>query len=191
MDRRAAFREPALAAALAHYRAGLETRRAELDAIEAELAPWAARGPLAASVARPGCYRGIAELHSLALAAEVVDWRRFPSARAFMGFTGLVPGEYSSGDKTRRGPVTKAGSEPVRTALAGAAWAYRFKPAIGVTLRRRQRDAEPGTLARSWKAQRHLHAKYKAMTARGKPPGVAITAVARELAGFVWAEMTS
>jgi len=102
-----------------------------------------------------------------------------------------VPGEYSSGDKTRRGPVTKAGSEPVRTALVEAAWAYRFKPATGVTLRRRQRDAEPGTLARSWKAQRHLHARYKTMTARGKPQGVAVTAVARELAGFVWAEMTS
>src|SRR5690349_215303 len=153
------FEEPALAAALAHYRAGLDTRRAELD--------------------------------SLALAAEVVDWHRFPSARAFMGFTGLVPGEYSSGDKTRRGSITKAGSGPVRTALVEAAWAYRFKPAIGVTLRRRQRGAEPGTLARSWKAQRHLHAKYKTMTARGKPQAVAITAVARELAGFVWAEMTS
>ena len=138
-----------------------------------------------------GCYRGIAELHSLALAAEVVDWHRFPSARAFTGFAGLVPGEYSSGDRTRRGSITKAGSEPVRTALVEAAWAYRFKPAIGVTLRRRQRGAEPGTLARSWKAQRHLHAKYKAMTARGKSPAVAVTAVARELAGFVWAEMTS
>ena len=185
------FGEPALGAALAHYRAALETRRAELDAIEAELAPWAGREPLAATVARLGCYRGIAELHGLALAAEVVDWRRFGSARAFMGFTGLVPGEYSSGGKTRRGSITKAGSEPVRTALAEAAWACRFKPAIGVTLRRRQLAAEPGTLARSWKAQRHLYAKYKAMTARGKPQAVAVTAVARELAGFVWAEMTS
>jgi transposase len=81
------------AAALAHYRAALDTRRAELDAIEAELAPWAAREPLAGPVARLGCYRGIAELNSLALAAEVVDWHRFASARAFMGFTGLVPGE--------------------------------------------------------------------------------------------------
>jgi transposase len=185
------FEEPALAIALAHYRAGLDTRRAELDAIEAELAPWAAREPLAGTVARLGCYRGIAELNSLALAAEVVDWHRFPSARAFMGFTGLVPGEYSSGDKTRRGSITKAGSEPVRTALVEAAQAYRFKPAIGITLRRRQHDAQPGTLARSWKAQRRLHAKYKAMTARGKPPAVAVMGVARELAGFVWAEMTS
>jgi transposase len=79
----------------------------------------------------------------------------------------------------------------VRTALTEAARAYRFTPAIGVVLRRRQHDADPATLARSWKAQRHLHSKYKAMTARGKPPAVAVTALARELAGFVWAEMTS
>lgn len=78
------FGEPALAAALAHYRAALATRRAGLDATEAELARWAGREPLAAAVARLGCYRGIAELTGLVLAAEVVDWRRFPSARAFM-----------------------------------------------------------------------------------------------------------
>ncbi len=185
------FAEPALAAALAHYRAALDTRRAELDAIEAELKPWATRPPLADPVARLGCYRGIAELTGVVLAAEVVDWRRFASARAFMGFTGLVPAEYSSGERTRRGAITKAGSEPVRTALIEAAWAYRHKPAIGVTVRRRQHDASPQTLARSWQAQRRLYARYKTMTARSKPAGVAVTAMARELAGFVWAEMTS
>jgi transposase len=185
------FSEPALAAALAHYRAALDTRRSELDAVEAALEPWATREPLAAAVARLGCYRGIAELTGLILAAEVVDWRRFPSARAFMGFTGLVPAEYSSGERTRRGSITKAGSEPARTALIEAAWAYRFQPRIGITLRRRQHDASPQTLARSWQAQRRLYAKYKTMTARGKPAGVAVTAMARELAGFVWAEMTS
>ena len=185
------FGEPALASALAHYRAALDTRRAELDAVEAELAAWAGKPPLGEAVARLGCYRGIAELNGLTLAAEVVDWRRFPSARAFMCFTGLVPAEYSSGERTRRGSITKAGSAPVRTALIEAAWAYRFRPAIGVTLRRRQHDASPQTLARSWQAQRRLHARYKAMTARGKPAGVAVTAMARELAGFVWAEMTS
>jgi transposase len=188
---RQCFGEPALAAALAHYRAALDTRCAELDAIEAELKPWAARPPLAEAVARLGCYRGIAVLTGLVLAAEVVDWRRFPSARAFMGFTGLVPAEYSSGERTRRGSITKAGSAAARTALIEAAWAYRHKPAIGATLHRRQHDASPQTLARSWQAQRRLHARYKTMTARGKPAGVAITAMARELAGFVWAEMTS
>jgi transposase len=142
-------------------------------------------------VARLGCYRGIAELNGLTLAAEVVDWRRFPSARAFMSFTGLVPAEYSSGERTRRGSITKAGSAAARTALIEAAWSCRFRPAIGVTLRRRQHDADPQTLARSWRAQRRLYARYKAMTARGKPAAVAVTAMARELAGFVWAEMTS
>jgi transposase len=185
------FAEPALAAALAHYRAALDARRAELEAVEAELAPWASREPLAPAVARLGCYRGIAELAGLVLAAEVVNWRRFPTARAFMGFTGLVPAEYSSGDKTRRGSITKAGPEPARTALVQAAWSYRFRPAIGVTPRRRQGGASPDTIARSWKARRGLHAKYKAMTARGKPPGMTVTALARELAGFAWAEMTS
>ena len=60
-------------------------------------------------VARLGCYRGIAELGGLTLTAEIVDWRRFPAARAFMSYTGLVPSEYSSGERTRRGSITKAG----------------------------------------------------------------------------------
>ena len=108
-----------------------------------------------------------------------------------MGYTGLVPAEYSSGARTWRGHITKAGSGPVRTALIEAAWAYRYQPAIGVTLRRRQEGAGPDTLARSWKAQRRLHGKYRQMTARGKAAPEAATAVARELAGFLWAEMTS
>src|SRR5260370_11818652 len=93
--------------------------------------------------------------------------------------------------QTWRGHITKAGSGPVRTALIEAAWAYRYSPAIGVTLRRRQEGAGPDTLARSWKAQRRLHGKYRQMTARGKAAPEAATAVARELAGFLWAEMTS
>jgi transposase len=143
-------------------------------------------------VARLGCYRGIAELGGLTLAAEVVDWRRFPAARAFMSYTGLVPAEYSSGERTRRGHITKAGSEPVRTALTEAAWAYRHAPAIGAGLRRRQAGASPETLARSWTAQRRLHARYGHLVQdAGKAAPEAAVAVARELAGFVWAEMTA
>jgi transposase len=184
------FGPPALAATFAHYRAALETRETELAAIDAELAAWAGGGSLAPAVARLGCYRGVAALTALTLASEVIDWRRFPTARAFMGFTGLVPSEYSSGERTRRGHITKAGPEQIRTALIEASWSYRFRPAIGVTLRRRQDGAQPDTLAASWKAQRRLHGKYKQMTTRGKPAAVAIVAVARELAGFLHAEMT-
>jgi transposase len=188
---RQSFDEPALAETFALYLGALDAREAELSAAEATMGAWAQRDPLAGPAARLGAYRGIAQLTGLTLAAEVVDWRRFASARAFMGFAGLTPTEYSSGGRDRRGHITKAGPEAVRTALVEAAWAYRYRPAIGAALRRRQAGQPPDTLARSWKAQQRLHAKYKKMTARGKPPGVAVVAVARELAGFVWAEMTS
>ena len=186
------FTEPALQAALRTYLAALDARDAELAVLESQLRGcWASVDPLASMVRQLGCYRGIAELTALTLAAEVADFRRFASAPAFMGFTGLTPSEYSSGARTRRGAITKAGPQLVRGALIEAAWSYRFQPAIGVTLRRRQHDAAPDTLARSWQAQRRLHARYKTMTARGKPAAVAVTAMARELAGFAWAEMTS
>ena len=181
------FDEPALQGVVATYRGGLAAREAELAVVEAELATWAKEPPLAVTVARLGAYRGIAQLTGMTLAAEVVDWRRFPSARAFMGFSGLIP----SGERSRRGHITKAGPVGVRTALIEVAWAYQHRPGIGVTLSRRQAGASAQTLARSWTAQQRLHAKYQKMTRRGKPPGVAVVALARELAGFVWAEMTS
>jgi transposase len=184
------FDEPALNAALAAYLGALAAREAELAALEGHLHDLAAQPLLAATVARLGCYRGIGELTALTLAAEVVDWRRFATARAFMGFTGLTPAEYSSGERTQRGAITKAGPEPVRTALTEAAWSYRGRPAIGAGLRRRQHGAAPQTLARSWTAQQRLCGKYRHMIAIRKPAVTAVTAVARELAGFTWAEMT-
>jgi transposase len=105
------FDEPALQEALDAYRGALDDREAELRAAKARLSAWARHDPLAPAVARLGAYRGIAEVTALTLAAEVVDWYRFPFARAFMGFTGLIPSEYSSGSQTRRGSITKAGPE--------------------------------------------------------------------------------
>jgi transposase len=185
------FDEPALNRVVATYRGGLAAREAELAAVEAELAAWAGAPPLATTVAKLGASRGIAPLTGLSLAAEVVDWRRFATARAFMGFCGLIPSEYSSGERSRRGQITTAGPVGVRTALIEAAWAYQHRPGIGVTLSRRQTGVNAETRARSWTAQQRLHAKYQKMTGRGKPPAVAVVALARELAGFVWAEMTS
>ena len=189
---RQSFDEPALQAALRTCLAALDARDAELAVLESELRGcWASVDPLASMVRRLGCYRGIAELTGLTLAAEVADFRRFPSAPAFMGFTGLTPSEYSSGARTRRGGITKAGPQLIRSTLIEAAWACRHRPAIGATLRRRQAGQPAQTLARSWKAQQRLHATYAKLTRRGKIPPVAVTAVARELAGFAWAEMTS
>ncbi|MGH3820642.1 MAG: IS110 family transposase, partial [Pseudonocardiaceae bacterium] len=127
------FDEPALNRVLGAYRGGLAAREAELAAVDAELDRGVTAPPLATAVARLGAYRGIARLTGVTLAAEVVDWRRFATARAVMGFSGLIPSEYSSGERTRRGRITKAGPVGARTALIEAAWAYQHRPGIGVT----------------------------------------------------------
>ena len=115
------FDEPALAATYNHYRAVLETRHVQLDAIEADLAGWYDRPPFAEQVARLAAYRGVTRLGALTLAAEVGDWRRFARASQFMGFCGLVPSEYSSGQRTARGHLTKAGNAHLRTQLVESA----------------------------------------------------------------------
>jgi transposase len=186
------FAEPALRATYAQYRAVVTARGADLTAIEAELTTAAAVcGPLAESVQRLGAYRGVAELGAITLAVEVTDWRRFPTASGFMAFTGLVPSEHSSGGSTRRGHITKTGNAHLRTQLIESAWAYQHRPIVGTALRARQQGAPAETLARSWRAQRRLCRRFRALAARKNVKGVVVTAIARELAGFLWAEMTS
>jgi transposase len=107
-----------------------------------------------------------------------------------MGFTGLVPSEHSSGSRTQRGSITKAGNQHVRRVLVEAAWSYRHRPAVGYELRRRQDNQPQALIAHSWAAQHRLHAKFVKVAARHQP-NVAVVAVARELAGFVWALMTN
>jgi transposase len=142
------FDQPALTATFDHYRAELAVRDAAVDAITTDLAGWYDRAPFADTVHRLGAYRGVTHLGGLTLACEVCDWRRFPRAGVFMGFVGLVPSEYSTGSSTRRGPLTKAGNEHVRVQLVESAWAYQHRPAIGVTLARRQQGLDPAVLWR-------------------------------------------
>ena len=185
------FDQAALHTTYAHYRAMLTARDAELAAIEADLAHWFNHGPFTDAVARPAAYRGVAQRGALTIASEVGDWRRFATARTFMGFTGLVPSEYSSGETVRRGHITKAGNTHLRTQLIESAWAYQHRPTIGVRLRARQRGLTPATIARSWAAQQRLCTRFRRMSARKTSRNVVTVAVARELAGFLWAEMTT
>lgn len=188
------FDDPALSAAFGRYRAALAAREAEVTAIETEPRPWAYRDPLGQTLTRLTAYRGVGELTALTLGGEVSaipDWRRFPNARSFRCFTGLVPTEYSSAASTRRGHITKAGPQGVRTALVEAAWYYRHTPRVGVGLASRHNDLAADTIARSWSARRRCNTKFRQMLGHGKPPSVAVVAVARELAGFIWAEMTN
>src|SRR6266540_2555864 len=143
-----------------------------------------------------GHYRAVlaardAELAALTIASEVGDWRRFPAARTFMGFTGLVPSEYSSGQSVHRGHITKAGNAHLRTQLVESAWAYQHRPSLGAVLRRRQDGVEAATAARSWTAQQRLCARFRRLSARKTSRNIVTVAIARELAGFCWAEMTA
>jgi transposase len=185
------FDDAALTATYAHYRAMLVARDAELAAVDADLAYWYTHGPFADAVARLAAYRGIAQLAGLTIASEVGDWRRFATARAFMGFTGLVPSEYSSGQSVHRGHITKAGNSHLRSQLIESAWCYQHRPTIGVQLRARQRGLDPATVARSWAAQQRLCARFRRLGAQKTSRNVVTVAVARELAGFLWAEMTT
>jgi transposase len=185
------FEQPALAATYGHYRAVLAARDAALEAIEADLAVWYDREPFADAVHRLAAYRGITQLGALTLASEVGDWRRFPRAAAFAGFCGLVPSEYSSGSSTRRGHITKCGNEHLRTQLVESAWAYQHRPAVGVDLRGRQQGLDPQVVARAWAAQLRLCGRFGRLAAHKDSKNVVVTAIARELAGFLWAEMAA
>lgn len=184
------FDQPAAQITFAHYRATLDAREAAVDAIDAELERWYYREPFADAVRRLAAYRGITELGALTLASEVCDWRRFPTAGMFMGFCGLVPSEDSSGDRRNQGGITHAGNAHLRTQLVESAWAYKAAPSRGPALRRRQDGLDPGVLARSWRAQHRLCAKFRRLDARKTNRKTVVTAIARELAEFVWAEMT-
>jgi transposase len=185
------FEDPALTATFGHYQATLVAREAAVEAIDADLAQWFTRAPFAEAVSRLGAYRGITSLGALNLAAEVCDWRRFPTAAMFMGFCGLVPCEHSSGERTQRGGITHAGNTHLRTQLVESAWAYKARPAAGVVLKKRQEGLDPAVVARAWAAQMRLCAKFARLDARKTNRKTVVTAIARELAGFVWAEMTA
>jgi transposase len=185
------FDDPALTATYGHYRAVLDARDAQLEAIEADLATWYGRPPFADAVARLAAYRGVTRLGALTLASEVGDWRRFASAPQFMGFCGLTPSEYSSGNSTWRGHITKTGNAQLRTQLVESAWAYQYRPAATLELRRRQVGLPPETVARAWKAQLRLCGRFRRLHARKNAKQLVVIAVARELAGFLWAEMTA
>jgi transposase len=182
------FDEETTQRAFDHLVIALRAATAHLDVVDHDLIHAAERPPLHDTVARLRAFRGLDTLSAITIAAEVCDFRRFPCATSFMGFTGLVPSEHSSGTSTRRGSITKTGNAHLRRVLVEAAWSYRHKPAIGPVMRKRSEGQPPEILDYSWRAQLRLHAKFVKVAAR-KNRNVAAVAVARELAGFLWGAM--
>lgn len=131
--------------------------------------------------------RGVAEITAIGLVAEIGDLSRFEHPRKLMGYLGLVPSEQSSGERTHRGSITKTGNGHARWLLIEAAWNYRFKARVGKELNARQEGLSEAVRTQAWKGQLRLTERYAALHKRGVQPNKICVAVARELAGFVWA----
>jgi transposase len=176
---------------LEHYVLQVEHLTERRAFLEREIVRIAGTEPYAAAVARLSCLRGVATVSAMVLLTELHDLRRFQSPRELMAFVGLVPSERSSGGKERRGGITKTGNSHVRRILVEAAWSYRHKPTFGPRARAalRGQPAEVAEYAR--KAQLRLHRRYGRLVGHGKRSQVAVTAVARELCGFVWGLMAA
>lgn len=163
-----------------------EARVVELDARLAEIAQ---SEPYRTPVGWLRCFRGIDTLSAMLILAELHDFRRFPSPRALMAYLGLVPGEHSSGEKHRRGPITRTGNALVRRILVEIAWHYQHRPAIGIALARRRKGQPGRVIAIADKAQQRLCRRFRKLAAEHKPMPKVAVAIARELAGFLWAAL--
>jgi len=172
------------------YLRAVDEGEARLRDVETELRTLLEVVPLRERVQRLRCFRGIDDLTALTIAAELGDARRFRTAPSTMAYVGLVPSEHSSGSKRAQGAITKTGNAHLRRVLVESAWHYRHHPFVGRTLRLRQRGAPADAIARAWTAQQRLHRRYQRLAARGKPKQHIVTAIARELTGFVWAALT-
>lgn len=131
--------------------------------------------------------RGISLISAVTVLAELGDLSRFDNPCQLMGYLGLVPSEYSSGTTVKRGPITKTGNTHVRKTLIESAQAYRLPARRSRTIRKRQEGMPEKIIDIAWKAQLRLCHRYRSLMAKGKKHNVAITAVARELVGFIWA----
>ncbi len=131
--------------------------------------------------------RGIAQISAVTIAAELGNISRFEGARQLMGYSGAVPSEDSSGKRLKRGSITKTGNAHLRRIAVEAAWSYRLRPGVGPALRKRQEGVPEEIKGIAWKAQHRLHKRYIKLSAAGKDQRKIITAVGRELLGFIWA----
>jgi len=164
----------------------LEARLIELDARLVEVAD---PEPYRAHVGWLRCFRGIDTLTAILILAELHDFRRFPSPRALMAYLGLVPGEDSTGEKHRRGRITRTGNALVRRLLVETAWHYQHRPGIGVALTRRRKGQPGRVIAIADKAQQRLCRRFRRLAEHHKPAPKIAVAIARELAGFLWAAL--
>jgi len=172
---------------LEDYIAAVEAAEARRNRLTAQIEPMLPDWTLAPVVAALQTMRGMALVNAATLIAELGDLSRFANPRQLMAYLGLVPSEHSSGSSVKRGGITKAGNAAARRLLIEAAWSYRFPARLSRELLLRQ-ERQPRLIRDiAWKGQVRLCARYRRLARTGKPANIVTTAIARELAGFVWA----
>lgn len=173
--------------ALQEYRDAIDETEQRIARLTEQLRQLAPAWRWAPVVAALQALRGVSFITAVALVAELGDLTRFGHPRELMAYLGLVPSEHSSGPSVRRGGITKAGNPHVRRLLAEAAWAYQGIPRIGRQHAYRQEALPKVVCDLAWKAQLRLTTRFRKLVARGKAKPTVATAIARELAGFIWA----
>jgi transposase len=183
------FDHAAQAATYADYLAEVDHAVDRIHRLEQAIDAAAATAPasMQAVIAALQALRGVGPITAATIVAEVGPLARFDRPRQLMAYAGAVSREDSSGPRIRRGAITKTGNAHLRRVVIEAAWAYQHRPTIGRTLRQRQRDLSPVLTAIAWKAQHRLHDRYRRLLGRGKVKPQVVTAIGRELLGFIWA----
>jgi transposase len=171
------------------YLLAIDQLAARLTELDERLTVIAQTDPYCEPVAWLRCFRGIDTLTAILILAELHDFRRFQSPRALMAYLGLVPGEHSSGEKHRRGRITRTGNTLVRRLLVETAWHYQHRASVGVALKRRRKGQPGRVIAIADKAQQRLCRRFRKLAADHKPAPKIAVAIARELAGFLWAAL--
>lgn len=172
------------------YFCHLEELENRLERIEANIITVAESEPYKARVSVLRCFKGIDYITALSYVCEIGDYRRFRSAAAFMAYIGLVPSEYSSGSKRRQGGITKTGNSHLRKLLIEASWHYRYRSSPSVALKARRAGMDEYIITYADKALARLQSKFAHLVLKGKSSKTAVTATAREFAGFIWGAMT-
>lgn len=183
------FEHAAQDATLLDYLSEVEHSVSRIERLERAIDEAAASAPpkLRAVIDALQALRGIAKLSAVTIVCEVGEFSRFERAPQLMSYAGLVSREHSSGQRTWRGGITKTGNAHLRRIVGEAAWTYRHSPFVGPTLHKRQAGLDAAIVEIAAKAQHRLNGRYRKLTGRGKSKQAAITAVARELLGFIWA----
>jgi transposase len=185
------FDQPALEVTLDHYLHEVEHIAERIAKLEKAIDEAVQQAPpqIRVVVEALQALRGVAQTTAATIVSEFGSLSRFESPRQLMGYSGLVPREHSSGNRIQRGSITKTGNAHVRRVVVEAAWAYQHRPNVTGYLLRRQKSLALSDEVKqiAWKAQYRLHKRYKAMLVRGKNKNQIVTAVGRELLGFIWA----